>query len=123
MGYESWNYNASLAGIVYLHLSLWGALITTSLSIYTFSLGASDPILVPCGVLLILAVRMLLQDRISNSNNIIVLGCSLLHSIPPADFAEMESASTIQRARLVCEATSLYGYALVNGCCYAVVDK
>jgi hypothetical protein len=68
MGFPSWKYNATTAGIVYLHLTLWGSLITFTLAIYTFALGASDEVLVPCAILMILAVSILMSLVIVPTN-------------------------------------------------------
>ncbi|KIW07061.1 uncharacterized protein PV09_01952 [Verruconis gallopava] len=50
-----WKYNASTAGFVYIHLALWGSLTTLVLALYLFAVGASDEVLVPCAILLIIA--------------------------------------------------------------------
>jgi hypothetical protein len=81
MGVPSWKYNASTAGIVYLHLMLWGSLITFTLAIYMFARGASDQVLVPCSVLLVLSVSKALPTNLTVIDKLLQSSAALAYTL------------------------------------------
>ena len=56
MGFPRWKYNTSIAGIIYLHLTLWTALITSILAIAVLANAKGDDVLVACAILLLFSV-------------------------------------------------------------------